>query len=294
MKYSHDALSESDATELWERAARLQQDAQKQADEQVRNTLPGSENPDAVSYDVALQAAVESGIDEVHVRQAALEMRLAPQLDRQTVAPWHVKALGFAEKTVSERVRVPAPASSVRPVIGQVVASPAFESEPIDIIEFDERTTALVYEVPKVPSAMKASFMQAFDTESFHYRVRSVAEIKRYAIIVSEQADGSTEVAVHTSLDRSVRVNAIALRIIQAIAVPVAAATGALGAGILVSSFAPGLVIGPVLVGLAGAAAAIGAGYGIAVLYRRAYNKAFKRVRESFRKMLTSLRMQAG
>lgn len=293
MKYDHDALSESEASDLWERAARLQQEAQKQADQQMRDALPNPEHPDAVSYDVALQAALESGIDEAHVRQAALEMRLQPQLDSQPVAQWHVKALGFAEKTVSERVRVSAPVSSVRAVIGQVVGGTSFESEPVDIVEFDERTTALVYEVPTAPTAHKASVWQGFDTESFHYRVRSVAEIKRYAIILSEQDDGGTEITVHTSLDRSVRVNAIALRIIQAIAVPIAAGVGALAAGILVSSFAPGLVAGPVLVGLAGAAAGIGAGFGITALYRRAYNKAYRRVKESFRKLLTSVRMQA-
>jgi hypothetical protein len=291
MTYGHDALSETDAIELWERAARLQQEAQKQADEQVRHALPDSENPDSVSYEVALQAALESGIDEAHVRQASLEMRLAPQLDRHTVAPWHVKALGFAEKTVSERVRVSASAAAVRSAIGQLVSSPAFESEPVDIVDVDEHTTALVYEVPQ---KLKVALLEDSAGSSFHYHVRSVAEIKRYAIIVSEQDDGSTEVAVHTSLDRSVRVNAIALRVIQAIAVPFAAGTGALGAGILVASFAPGLAIGPVLVGLAGAAAAIGAGFGITALYRRAYNKAFRRVKESFHKMLTSLRMQAG
>ena len=291
MTYSHDALSESEASELWDRAARLQQETQKHADEQVGNAVASTVNPDAVSYDVALQAALESGIDGTHVRQAMLEMRLAPQLDRQVVASWHVKALGFAEKTVSERVRVSAHASSVRSAIGHVVSSPAFESEPVDIVEFDDHTTALVYEVPQ---KLKVALLEDSSGTSFHYHVRSVAEIKRYAIIISEQDDGGTEVTVHTSLDRSVRVNAIALRIIQAIAVPVAAAAGALGAGILVSSFAPGLVIGPVLVGLAAAAAAIGAGFGITAWYRRAYNKAFKRVKESFHKMLTSLRMQTG
>ncbi|MFP4510299.1 MAG: hypothetical protein ACOC4I_00780 [Spirochaetota bacterium] len=294
MTYGHDALSEREAKELWERAARLQYEAQKQAEEQVRHALPDSDDSETVTYDVALQAALDSGIDETHVRQAALELRLQDQLDRHAVAQWHIKALGFAEKTVSERVRVPASAAAVRSVIGQLVSGPAFESEPVDIVEFDERTTALVYEVPKVPSQYKASVMQAFDTESFHYNVRHVAEIKRYAIIIAEQHNAGTEITVHTSLDRSVRINAIALRIIQAITVPVAAGLGALGAGILVSSFAPALVAGPVLVGLAGAAAAIGAGFGITALYRRAYNKAFKRVKESFHKMLTTLRMQVG
>ncbi|MFP4484206.1 MAG: hypothetical protein ACLFO1_05070 [Spirochaetaceae bacterium] len=291
MAYDHHALSEAEAAELWERAARLQQEAQKQADQQVRDVLPDSEHPEAISYDVALQAALESGIEEAHVRQAALELRLAEYLDRRGVSPRHVKALGFAEKTVSERVRISAPVASVRAAIGRVVSAAAFESEAVDIVEFDEGTTALVYEVPQ---KLTAALLEDSSSGSFHYHVRAVAEIKRYAIIVSQQDDGGTEITVHTSLDRSVRVNAIALRVIQAIAVPVAAAAGALGTGILISSFAPGLVIGPVLVGLAGTAAGIGAGFGIAALYRRAYNRAYRKVREYFRKLLTSIRMQAG
>jgi hypothetical protein len=291
MTYDHHALSESEAAELWDRAARLQQEAQKQADKQVHDALPDPEHPEAVSYDVALQAALESGIDEAHVKQAALEMRLAAHLDRQAVSPRHVKALGFAEKTVSERVRISASPASVRAAIGQVVSSPAFESEPVDIVEFDEQTTALVYEVPQ---KLRAALLEDSSSGSFHYHVRAAAEIKRYAVIVSQQDDGGTEITVHTSLDRSVRVNAIALRIIQAIAIPMAAGAVALGTGVLISSFAPGLVIGPVLVGLAGAASGIGAGFGITALYRRAYNKAYRRVRESFRKLLTSVRMQSG
>ena len=62
----------------------------------------------------------------------------------------------------------------------------------------------------------------------------------------------------------------------------------------IISSFAPGLVVGPVLMGRSGAASGIDAGFGVAALYRRAYNKAYRRVGESFRKLLTSVRMQLG
>lgn len=284
-------LTRAQASQLWERAARLQQEHREAADAGGHGELITVESVDSVEYDLALRSAVETGIDAVHVERAAAELRLETFLDPGSPGTNPATALGVTEARVREHVHIRAEPATVREAVARLMASEAFRSDPVEIVEVDEHSTALVYEVP---SLLRSALLEDSSSGSFHYAVRGAAEIRRFAVVVSSRDTGGSEIAVHATLGRSMRVNAIALRVFQAIVAPVAAGLGALGLSVLISALPIAATAGTLLVGIGAAASGIAAYTATGNLYRRAYRRAYERAKESFRRLLTAIRMQLG
>lgn len=275
-------LTEREASELWARAAELQESARREA-EVVVHTDEGETG--SITADVARLAAVESGIDGRFVDSASLQLAAEPHLDATTGSERAASALGFPERSLTERVTVRGSLSSVVAAVNEVTASESFQSDPVELpVEEDDRV-ALIYEVPQ---NLKAVFSEG----SFHYRVRYSAEVERYAMLISRVDDDQCEVTVHCALGRSFRQNAIAMRVLQFIA----AGGVATGIGFAVSALAGvvGLagVAATATVGVGAALAALGGFRGVGALYRWGYRKRHERLRGAFRKLLTAVRMR--
>ncbi|MFW5688223.1 MAG: hypothetical protein ACOC1U_01525 [Spirochaetota bacterium] len=283
-------LTQQQAAELWARAAALQEEARRGAEDAIEardDGHPTDAEAGTVSMEIARQAAVESGIDERFVASATFELAVKPHLDRAGKPSLWAKALDVAELVVTERTIVPASLSSVRAAVSNVMASDSFQCDPVEIVTPDDDHISLVYEVPM-------NIKSVFSEGSFHYQVRSTSEVRRLAVLITRLDDGQSELAVHATLDRSLRTNGIAMRVIQAITGVGAAVGAAFGASELLN--VAGLSGGPlaaVLTGLVAAGVAGGVAAIVGRLFRLAYRSAHQKLRESFRKVLTAVRMRA-
>lgn len=283
-------LSEQEAAELWARAARLQDEERRRAEDTARDAgrteAPGGLATDALPYEVAKQAAVESGIDERFIDSASFLLAVEPHLDHDPKAARSAKALGYSEETITERLIVPADLARVSVAVNEVTAGETFRSDPVEIVEPDGSRRALIYEVPVKIENMLTS-------DSFSYQVRSSAEVKRYAVLIRQIDDARCEVAVHCTLDRSLRVNGIVLRAIQAV---IGASGAGVGAAVAAGIFGEGLGLGVTGLSIAIALTATGLGLGgfvgMGAIIRRAYRKAGENLHAWFRKLLTAVRMR--
>ena len=278
-------LSKEQAAELWARAAELQEKARRQ-DQDTSLSLPVAD-PESISADVARHAAVESGIDARFVDSAALQLAVEPHLDQRPASGRTSTALGVYDTTLTERAIVKESVQSIRATVADVTESDAFSSDPVEIIEHGE-SVALVYEVPM-------NLKNMLNENSFHYQVHSTSEVRRYAVLITPHGEASSEVSVHCTLHRSIRANAIAMRFIQAFAGGGAGVGGAFLTSLLTRSMGlSGTGLGSAIVGVAAAAFAITVGALAGRGYRAVYRKAHEKLRGSFRKLLTALRMRLG
>ncbi len=283
---SRQELTSEEAAALWARAAELQEAARRAASkqtEQARDSLAASSA--SVSYEIARQAAVESGIDERFVESAAMLLAVEPHLDTSSIANWAARSLGFADHTLAERVVVQSPVGDVRQAIAAVTGTDSFQSDPVEIVSEDHGHVALVYEVAQ-------NLKVLFNEDSFHYQVRQSAEVKRYAVVLMALDDESCEITVHVSLDRALATHAGVMRAVQA-AGGIGAAVGAgFGANAIVGAIGLAGALGPVLIGVIVAGAGVGAVALFGTVVRFAFRKATQKLRSSFRKFLTAVRMR--
>lgn len=277
-------MTEHEASELWARAAELQEAARREADLVVRSD--DDDEVRGISSEIARQAAVESGIDGRFVDSAALQLAVEPYLDPTAGRERAASTLGVSDRSLTERVAVRGSLSSVVAAVNEVTASESFQSDPVEMPVEDDDHVALVYEVPQ---NLKALFSEG----SFHYRVRASAEVERYAMLITKIDDEQCEVTVHCALGRSFQHNAIAMRVVQVLG----AGGVATGIGFAVSAIAGAVglagVAATTAVGVGAALAAVGAFRGVGALFRYAYRKAHEGLRNSFRKLLTAVRMRS-
>ncbi len=279
-------LSQEEAAALWARAAELQEQARNQSNDLQRSIEAA--RPDAISQEIAHQAAVESGIDSRFIDSAALQLATEHHLDQPGASGRTSQALGPYETTVTERAVVTGDMSQVRAAVAKVAESGAFSSDPVEIIEHGPHNLALIYEVPQ-------NLKHMFNEDSFHYQVRNASEVRRFAVLISKRDEESCEVSVYCAMHRSIRANAVAMRFVQAFA----GVFGGVGGGLLTSALIRGfLMAGSTLGTLTIAIGAAAVGIGLAALagkgFRAAYRKTHKRLRDSFRKFLTALRMRVS
>jgi hypothetical protein len=279
------SLSREQAAELWQRAAELQEQA-RTGDQCTPISLHDSD-PESVSSDVARLSAVESGIDARFVDSAALQLASEQFLDKRQQSGRLSSALGVYDPTLTERAVVNGTVSQVRSAVAEATESDAFASDPVEIVETGS-SVALVYEVGQNLKSM-------FNEDSFHYQVRSASEIRRYAVLITPRDEQSCEVSMHCTLHRSIRTNAIAMRFIQAFAGAGAGIGGAVLASVLMrSTELAGTGVGSLVAGTAAAAFSITLGALAGKGYRHSYRTSHEKLRGSFRKLLTALRMRVG
>ena len=283
------SLSENEAHELWQRASELQERERQMAQSQADGSalLPSAAadgDPNAISADIARQAAIESGIDARFVDAAQLQLSADSHLDDAARREKRGGAsssgpFGIAERVINERIALPSGSAETRAAAMQILSNDTYSSELVEVIEPNDRQMALVYEIPA----------KMLEEGSFNYTVRQVAEVTRFAVTISKLDDDSSEIGVYARMDRSVRVNAIAMRVIQA-AAGVGAGVGGFVLGTSLVAGSAGLIAGLLPAALAvlmggGVAAGIGA------LFRASYRKAHGKVREAFKRVLTAVRI---
>lgn len=116
-------LSEEQARRLWERAAQLQEDARRRADEAER-ALPVKAEPEGgFALEHVRQAAVEAGIDAAFVDEAWTDQQVgvdppSPKLDRQIT-----RFLGGDVRALEARRVIDAPADRTLEAIRDVFTS---------------------------------------------------------------------------------------------------------------------------------------------------------------------------
>lgn len=283
-------LSEEQAANLWKRAAELEERAREQAEAELRrdpDLLPGG-MPGEVSWATARQAAVEAGIAGRMVDRAALELAAEGNLDPDTASPRARALLGATHTTFTMTRVFAAPLADLRRAIDAVTDTPAYTASLVELIEQDSTHAALVYEIP-------AALETAAEAGTFHYQVRAVAEIKRFALLLSETEDHKTEVTVQVALGRSIRVNAIALRLIRTLGgAGVGAGAGFAASALVGASALAGGPAAPIIVGAALAAGALGPAALVTRLYRRAYDNAYRKLDDAFGRLLTAVRVKLG
>lgn len=284
-------LTESEAQALWARAAELQETSRREAREHANDVLlpaSGADGPDAVSADIARQAAIESGIDARFVDAAQLQLasdRFLDDADRRNAGrAYGTRALQFAEQAVTERVVVEATPGQARSAAVTVLATESFASDLIEVLDQSRDRMALVYEIPV---NIKALIQEG----SFHYQIRQAAEIKRFSLLINRLDDTRSEVIVYARLDRSIRVNAIALRAVQAFAGAGAGVGGGFGASALAGLLGAAGTAAGIITGVGAVAVGLAALAGAGALYRHSYRKVYGTVREGFRRLLTAIKV---
>jgi hypothetical protein len=280
MDERQDSLTEDQARSLWSRAAELQQ----RAAEAVAPTIgdePGGEP--TVSLDIAREAAVQSGIDGRYVDQALRQVRMDQELDSRAGATRWARALRASDGTLSERIHLDAPPAEVKNAVAAVAQSAPFAVELLNVLEPDQNASAYVYEVPEGSGG----------SGTFHHQVRDMSDVKRVAIIVSASPEGGADVELYCKLDNSVLVNGIALRVFQAVGVGLGAGLGgALASLIGRMTGLDSTVTLPMIQGAIAVVCGLGAGALTGRAYRVFYRRGLAKVRESFRKMLLTVRMR--
>jgi hypothetical protein len=286
-------LSEADARALWARAAALEAVAKQETQHDDDNSLPDSAGSGAdgtlISADIARQAAIESGIEAKYVDAAQLELGVESFLDdadrrsRNGSRPQSGRALGFDEIAVAERTVIAASVNQVRVAATGVLSGENFASELIEIVEPSPERLALVYEVP-------ANLKSMIQEGSFHYEIRQRAEIKRFAVLFTAVDGEHTELAVYALLDRSLRVNIIAMRAIQSLTGAGGAVGGGFGASALAGVLGAAGAGAAIITGAGAVALAFGGIVAMGAIFRSAYRTAYANTRESFRRLLTAIK----
>ncbi len=220
--------------------------------------------------------------------QAALELAAEGNLDPDTASPRAQALLGATHTTFTMTRVFAAPLADVRRAIDSVTDTPAYTANLVELIEQDLQHAALVYEIP-------GGLETVTDADSFHYQVRAVAEIKRYALLLSETDENNTEVTVQVALGRSIRVNAIALRVIRVLGgTGVGSGAGFAASAIVGASALAGGPAAPIIVGAALAAGALGPAALVTRLYQRGYGRAYRKLDDAFGRLLTAVRVKLG
>lgn len=286
MTYQNDDLTEDQAKRLWARAAELQEhartQAQRLAEESAASPPARSGDELTVSLDVAREAAVESGIDARYVDQALRQVRLERELDTRSSAAGWARALRTSERAVSERITVAGPPSAATSPLASVAESAPFQLDLLDVVELDNGASAYVYDV-----------RGEGEPGSFRYQVRDFSDITRVAAMVAPSADGGTEIEVYCTLDNSVRVHGIALRILQAVGGALGVGLGVAVAALLsrITGLEPGTATA-VLQTVLGVTFGIGTAALTGRTFRSIYRRGLTNVRDSFRKLLMAVRMR--
>jgi hypothetical protein len=278
-----DALTADQAARLWSRAAELQDRARMEAERLAAESASGAGDPQAISPDIAREAAVESGIDGRYVDQALRQVSVDRELDTRASATRWARALRANDGTLSERIHLDASPDAVHAAAASVAQSAPFSLELLDVLQPDRSAAACLYEVPEDDQK----------NGTFRYRVRSVSDVRRVAIIVSPSPDGGADLEVYSRLDNSLLVNGIALRALQGVGAALGAGVGfALGALAARIAGLDAATVGSVLRGAVGVLTGLGAGALTGGAFRALYRLGLTRVRESFRKLLVAVRMQ--
>jgi hypothetical protein len=306
-------LSNSQAEQLWARAAELQEQAKRAAVNNPRDpSVAGTEAQaavddqgafaDGVDPEAARQAAVDSGIPASFFDQALLESRAEAMLrtERETrVTRWAARLLQRDALMLTVRRRLHASVDDVAQALEAVSTSQEF---PLDLGEAEEEQVPGGETAPagKGSPAFQRSLLQSchivrgvpgmqggngMPGSRFVWDVAMVGDVQSFAVSLTPSEDGDTEITIVSPLDHSARVNASWALILSILAGSVLL----IGGSALAAAQSAGPV-GQVLSSVTAAAASAGGVIGVLKWYRHAYRKAVERIERSYHRLIRAVK----